>query len=533
MQNRFRFFLFFLLLLSKICSAQSWNNYTINVCTSASKGYYFLAPFGLNPTTNVTHLILDSSGAVIYYNEFPPGQNTGDFKIQRNGLMSYTYQGKFFMMDSTFTVVDSVTTQNGITFDAHDLQILSDGHYLLLGTEVVPMNLSSYFMFGPNHTNPGGLNANVTCGVIQEQDASHNVVWEWHSKNYFSFTDVDTFFVGSPNNVDWTHMNAVEQDNDGNILVSSRHFDEITKINHSDSTIIWRLGGNANQFTFPNDPTRFRGQHDIRRIPNGNITLFDNGRDGSVIHPAQGKEYQLDEISHIATLKWSFENAPNEFSSATGNCQRTNNENTLIDWGISGTIPQAFDVVDSLGTKIFEIQFADTLISYRSFNYPTLPWKLPQPEITCYYNGQYFLDAGSGYSEYLWSNGATTQLIPVTVADTFSVFVGLGNGGHLRSSLFVVTNISDPCSLNGIHENEPDSALTIYPDPAENFISVPAPFNGKQTDYHIFSIDGKFICNGATTGQIDIHSLGNGYYFLQLQGGNSVITNYKFIKAAR
>ncbi|GIT32243.1 MAG: hypothetical protein Ct9H300mP2_3220 [Candidatus Neomarinimicrobiota bacterium] len=43
--------------------------------------------------------------------------------------------------------------------------------------------------------------------------------------------------------IDYVHANAIELDNDGNILLSCRHMDEITKINHQTGEIIWRLGG--------------------------------------------------------------------------------------------------------------------------------------------------------------------------------------------------------------------------------------------------------------------------------------------------
>ena len=61
--------------------------------------------------------------------------------------------------------------------------------------------------------------------------------------------------------------------------------DEITKIDRQTGDIIWRLGGVNNEFTFLNDsldfqhsiPTPFCYQHDIRRLRNGNITIYDNG----------------------------------------------------------------------------------------------------------------------------------------------------------------------------------------------------------------------------------------------------------------
>lgn len=383
MKNRGFFSLLILLLCPGIFTAQNYPAYTINTCSASSSGYYFLCAIRFGPPNGIfpTQMILDSSGKTIYYKQFLNGGG-GDFKIQPNGLMSYSGNNKFYLIDNSFTVVDSVECGNGIFTDGHDLQILPNGHFLLLGYENVTMNLSSYFMFGPNHNLAGGSNANVKCAVVQEQDANHNVVFEWHAKDHYAFADVDPQWMSTANNVDWNHVNAVAPDSDGNILLSVRHFDEITKINRSDSSIIWRLGGNANQFSFPNDAAQFKGQHDIRRIANGNITLWDNGVAGPPVHAGTAKEYQLDENSLTATLAWSYTENPNSYSDATGNMQRLPGGNTLVDFGMTSMENRLFDVVDPAGNTVFEIQFADTLRSYRAFNF-ALPWQLPRPQITC------------------------------------------------------------------------------------------------------------------------------------------------------
>lgn len=465
--------------------AQIIPSFNINVNTPASSGYYFMDPGRL--TVAPAQLILDSLGRTIYYRSIS-GQGA-DFKIQPNGLMSFQSGTKFYLWDSTFTVVDSFACRNGILTDDHDFQILPNGHVLLLGIENITMNLSSYLMFGPNHTTPGGTSATVKCGVIQEQDANHNVVFEWHAKDHFAFTDVDTARMGPPNFVDWTHFNAVEMDTDGNILVSIRHFNEITKINRADSSIIWRLGGNANQFSFLNDPAKFIGQHDIRRIANGNITMWDNGRAAPPFHAGTAKEYLLDENLLTATLVWTYVESPTAFSTATGNVQRLANGNTLVNFGLTPMEARLFDVVDVSGNKVFEIQFVDTLRSYSVFNYQTLPWQMPRPQITCITIGnQGFLDAGSGHSSYRWSTGATTQTIPITIADTFSVWVPIGIGGYIRSEFFIVTDTSNPCLSNGIAFSNSETNFSIYPNPAKDHIIIHSQI-GKNEIVHITIFD--------------------------------------------
>src|SRR5512138_3527317 len=167
------------------------------------------------------------------------------------------------------------------------------------------MNLSSYHYFGLNHNVPGSTNAEVFGVVIQEFNENKELVWEWKGHDHYQFGDVDPIWLFNPNKVDWTHANAVERDTDGNILLCLRHFNEITKIDYATGNIIWRLGGKQNQFSFPNDPVRFTGQHDIRRVGNSSVTLFDNGQ---YTNPpvSRALEYELDESNKVATLEWEY-----------------------------------------------------------------------------------------------------------------------------------------------------------------------------------------------------------------------------------
>ena len=443
-------------------------SYTVNVGGVPGTGYYFISPLANGGSENL-HVLIDSIGRLVCYKQFF-GPNTFDFKLQPNGLISYARQSKFYMMDSTFTIVDSVSCKNGVATDFHDMQILPNGHFLMMGDETVNMDLSSYNYFLQNNS-PGSVNASVLCLVIQELDANKNVVFEWHSKDYLAFDGADQFWLNSPSNVDWTHSNAIEMDTDGNIFVSSRHFNEITKINRADSTVMWRLGGKNNQFTFTGDTIPFYGQHDIRRIANGNITLYDNGNH-VVPHGARALEYQLDEVNKIAELKWSYTYDSSMFAYATGNVQRLPNANTLINYGVNqNTRNIYFNVVDSLGNTQVEFFFDDTLFSYRSYNFE-LPYSLPRVQITCFdSSGVKYLDAGAGHNKYIWSTGDTTQTIPVSTTGNYHVFVPFGRGGFLCSQVLAVGNVSDPCST-GLTEMLTYNGANIYPNPVHDVLRV-------------------------------------------------------------
>ena len=106
---------------------------------------------------------------------------------------------------------------------------------------------------------------------------------------------------------------------------------------------MWRWGGRDNEFTFINDSAKFLTQHDIRRLSNGHVTLFDNGRGEIPVHPAAAKEYILDENAKTATLVWKHVNDSTSHSGAgLGNVQRYANGNTLVSYGRSDKSPVLF-----------------------------------------------------------------------------------------------------------------------------------------------------------------------------------------------
>ncbi len=529
-KHGFKKFLFSILAL--ICFqavfAQYYPAFSVTAYTPASKGYYFIVPIKFAAASNPTHMILDSLGRVVYYKEFA-SVSASDFKILQNGLMCYASNSKYYLMDSSFTIVDSVRCQNGIGTDTHDMQILPNGNFLMLGFEYVVMDLSAYNYFGPNNNLPGSTTANVRSVVVQELDAAHNVVFEWHAADHFAFADVDPRFLQGPFNVDWTHTNSVEMDTDGNILISSRHFNEVTKISRTDSSVIWRMGGNANQFTFINDTFPFVGQHDARRIANGNFTVNDNGHANSPDHYAAAKEYILDETLLNATLVWDYVEDTASYSVALGNVQRLANGNTVVDYGNTPNKSLMFNVVDPAGNKVFEVTFADTLRTYRAFNYPTLPWSFVRPQVGCYMIGQQlFLDAGN-YSSYRWSTGDTTQIIPVSAADTFSVFVPNGQGGFISSDFLVINNPAIYCGNIGI-ETISEAAFEIYPNPVTDELIIKSSFDQSDVSIRIYDAVGKCVFANEVQHpnqqiNIQVANLSAGIYYVLVNGSGK-----KFVK---
>ena len=288
-------------------------------------------------------LILKNDGTPVFSREM--AAQIFNFDRQPNGNFTYFNRagGKYYEMDTAYHIIDSFYTGNGYLTDIHELRVLPNRHALLMSYDKLPVDMSHIIQGG----NPNAL---VTGLILQEIDENKNVVFQWRSWDHMLITDAthEDMFAAE---IDYVHGNAIELDNDGNILLSSRHLDEITKINRSTGEIIWRLGGKHNQFAFNNDPLRFSYQHAIRRLQNGHIILFDNGNYHTPQY-SRAVEYMLDENNMTATMIWEYRHTPVLYGYAMGFAQRLGNGNTLISWG--ATNPTLTEVKPD-GTKTLEL----------------------------------------------------------------------------------------------------------------------------------------------------------------------------------
>ncbi len=328
------------------------------------EGYIFMAYFNYwQQTPGAYLLILEDSGEPVYYQQLAPIPIAMDFKKQPNGLLTYyPFAGAnhFVALDDSYRAVRTYEAGNGYKMDFHDLQILENGNALLMIHDERTVDMSQI-------VEGGDPEATVIGCIIQEIDDAGRVVFEWDSLDHIPIEDSNRPLLDR--NINYMNCNSLDLDHDGHILLSSRHLDEITKINRQTGSIIWRMGGRQNDFSFGTDPG-FNYAHDARRLDNGHITVFDNG----VAHLtpfSRGIEYEVDEISKTVSVVKEFRDDPDLFSRALGNMQRLPNGNTVIGWGRSIAIP-VFTEFDASGDKVLEFHATPGHGSYRVFRFP---WK--------------------------------------------------------------------------------------------------------------------------------------------------------------
>jgi hypothetical protein len=308
------------------------------------------------------YMILENSGKPLFYSQT---QSLGS--LLPNGLFAsrteipglrkkYTW----YLKDASFTVVDSFQLGNGYLADNHDFQILPNGHALMLCYDTQIIDMSKIIEGG----NPA---AEVIGAVIQELDVDKNVILQWRSWDHIPITD--TYRDPTKKKFPYIHVNSAEFDCiDGNVILSCRETSEVIKFSRVTGEVMWRMAGKNNEFTFLNEheenaPRYFKVQHDARRLPNGNLTIFDNGADkADKSRPySRAVEYALDEENKTVTLVWEFRHDPDVMALTGGSATRLPNGNTIIVWGgaVAEGGPAATEVTPA-GQVVYEITYTQT-----------------------------------------------------------------------------------------------------------------------------------------------------------------------------
>jgi hypothetical protein len=342
---------------------------SLNLINNPEIGYLFMGLYRFGgPNYGPTYLaIIDDYGVPIFYRKFT--RMATNLKVLPSGLLTFFHDkgsvppggnNYHYIMNPLYTVIDSFCTTNGYITDLHEFRIFPDNHVFLQSYDPQIVRMDTIV--------PGGNPNAVVIGlIIQEFDASKNLIFQWRSWDHYEITDADSFVSLTDSIIDYVHGNSIEVDYDNNLLISARSMNEITKINRQTGDIIWRWGGENNQFIFINDNRGFSRQHHNRRTDNGNFTLFDNG---NFLMPrfSSALEYQLDEQTMTATLVWSYRDS-SIYGPFMGSTLRLPGGNTLIGWGGSFGGNPAITEVRSDGTRELELTFEHPYISYRVKRY--------------------------------------------------------------------------------------------------------------------------------------------------------------------
>jgi Arylsulfotransferase (ASST) len=336
---------------------------------AAGAGDVFVAPY--SGPGQAGPMILDANGGVVWFKALPRYTSATNLRVQQyEGRPVLTWWqgdisvhgfglGEGVIDDSSYSTIARVRAGNGQSADLHDFQLTPAGTALI--TAFAPVYCDLAAVGGPSY-------GAVTDGIVQEVDVKTGLVrYEWTSLDHVglseSYERPANSSTGWP--FDFFHVNSISLDYDGSLLISARNTWTVYEIDPRSGQIAWRLGGRKSSFS-AGAGTRTAWQHDPRELPDGTISLFDNGASPAVRSQSRGIVVSVDPKRRAATLVSQFTHGPALLAASQGNMQALANGDWFLGWG---QVPD-FSEYGPQGQLLFDAHFPLHEQSYRSFRFP-------------------------------------------------------------------------------------------------------------------------------------------------------------------
>ena len=348
--------------------------------------------------------IVDDTGQPVWFG--PVAEQATDFRVQSyegepvltwwegppTAPVSGSGVGHGVIADSSYQEIAEVNASFGPeTTDLHEFQLTPQGTALLSAYRVVPADLAPV---------GGAANGKAVDCVVEEIDVSTGrVLFTWHSVGHIPITD--SYLppppkTGKGSNVayDYFHVNSVDEEANGDLLISARNTHAVYEIDKKTGAVLWTLGGKHSSFAM-GPGTTFAWQHDARRQSDGTITVFDDESAPAVGKQSRAIRLRLDLKTKTATLVDSF--ADGTLAGSQGNVQVLPNGDTFVGWG---AVPRVTEFSPT-GKIVFDATFTKGDDSYRAYRFPWTGMPVTRPAIAV-------AKAGGGTATvYASWNGAT------------------------------------------------------------------------------------------------------------------------------
>jgi len=332
----------------------------------AGEGHFFIAPSGGPGQRGV--LIFDTDGEPIWFHPTTPvtSMNFRAGTLHDKPVLTW-WEGKaqeglgrgvYTIVDSSYRLVAQVPAGGHRDGDLHEFFLTPEGTALVTKNDKAVRNISAY---------GGSSRGTVIDGVVQEiAIPSGRVLFEWHSLDHVGMDE--SYVRPSKNHFDYFHVNSVDVDSDGHLIVSARNTWGIYKIHRRTGQVLWRLGGRKSDFAMGRG-TQAAWQHDARSHDRGRVlSIFDDGAAPQVSPQSRVLLVRLDTERMRATLARKYVHRPRRIVTRfMGNAQVLPNGHVVVGWGSEPFVTE----FGRAGDIRFEAALPKGGMSYRAFR---LPW---------------------------------------------------------------------------------------------------------------------------------------------------------------
>jgi hypothetical protein len=314
-------------------------------------------------------LIYTPQGKLVWFDQFSGGLTAEDLNVQSyEGKRDLTFwqgkvlslgfgQGEDVVLDANYEHVATVRGGNGLQADLHEFQIAPGAVAYITAYNPIRCDLSSA---------EGSSKGALVDAAVQEIDIRTGLVrWEWHSLDHVAVSESETSPPkGTP--WDWFHLNSIDLEPGGKILISARSTWAAYQLEGGSGRILWRLGGLKSSFEM-GPGTKTAWQHDGRVLPNGEVTLYDDGSNPPVHEQSRALRIKLDLKKRTATLTKAYTHPnPPLLAASQGNMQTLADGNTVVEYG---GVPEISEYAAD-GSLLFDAHLSYEEISYRGFRFP-------------------------------------------------------------------------------------------------------------------------------------------------------------------
>jgi hypothetical protein len=285
------------------------------------------------------------------------------------GISSGTYEEHSLngVLRRTFSI------PGGIPTDRHEMQLLPNGDYVVVAYRPRDgVDLSPY---------GGPSDATVLDGAIYEVTPGGRIAWSWRSSDHIDLAETGRWYrrklIKNPVRVnggkpayDIVHINAVDPYGPHRFVVSMRHLDAVYAIDKPTGNVLWKIGGTHTSRSLSirgRKVNTLGGPHDVRALPDGTITVHDNGTGRG--HGPRALRFRVRAKRRTARVLERITNPAATESTCCGSARRLPGGHWAISWGGINLIEE----MTAASKRVFALHFAAHM-SYRAF--PVMPGRL-------------------------------------------------------------------------------------------------------------------------------------------------------------
>jgi hypothetical protein len=159
------------------------------------------------------------------------------------------------------------------------------------------------------------------------------------------------------------HLNSIEPNGPDGAIFSARNLDAVYAIDFASGAIAWKLGGTAtpesltvvdqggDELDEAETATLFAGQHDARVLPDGTVSVMDNGSSASERRPRLLR-FRIDEHERRATIVQAISDPRAGYSFGLGSARLLSGGNWVVSWGGANDF---FTEVTSTGVPVLTV----------------------------------------------------------------------------------------------------------------------------------------------------------------------------------